>query len=153
MTSTVNNVIELSYRQAIMSDRRYIIDLAKREIGINPGRLHLHKTFIISDKTGRIGFISYCRMPRNIIYFYLLAFEKEAQNRGLGREAIRFVLRQEGRKKPVVGMVVKINKTNHAALHSAKDKNKFVVIKELPNYYVLFRVNTYKPDAGGTEEQ
>jgi hypothetical protein len=128
----------LTFREATKQDVAYIMDLARREIGIVPKRLHKHKTAVIYRDGNLIGFISYCRAGGNYLYMYLLAFEKEAQNQGYAYEAGKWMFFQENALEPVYGIFSRVHKTNQAALHASLQKYGHQVIKESPRYFLLF---------------
>lgn len=138
----------ISLRRSADRDIAYIKNLARREIGRIPRRLHRHKTYLIFLNGLPIGFISYCRDRDNFLYIYMLALEKKAQNRGFARLAVRWMIQNENAKKPVRGIKARILKTNTAALYATQKKYGYKIIGQLPGYYILTRPVRPETDYG-----
>lgn len=129
----------LFIRKAEETDTPYIISLARREIGVTPRRLNRHKSCLVHLNHKTIGFVSYCRFNQVNLYVYMMAFEKEAQNHGLARPVLRWVIAREEKLSPIEGIMFRIYKTNRQALHATLVKYNYNVIKELPKHYVLYK--------------
>ncbi len=129
----------LTLRKAGEADLAYIKELAHREIGSIPRRLHSHQNYLVYLQQRRIGFISYCRLNDAKLYIYMMALEEEAQNHGLARHIVRWVLAREVKINPVQGILFRVYKTNSQALHATLEKYNYKIIKELPKHYVLYR--------------
>lgn len=129
----------LTFSQSQESDIAFIKDLALREIGKTPQRLHLHKTFLIHLDGRKVGFVSYCRADGSFLYLYMLALEKEAQNKGYAHRAVKWVIGKESKLAPVNGIKIRVLKTNQQALYATQEKFGYKIIEELPRHYVLTR--------------
>ncbi|HOL17770.1 MAG TPA: GNAT family N-acetyltransferase [Bacillota bacterium] len=135
----LKNHTALTLRKAGEADLAYIKDLAQREIGRIPRRLHSHQNYLVYLQQKRIGFISYCRLNEEKLYIYMMALEEQAQNHGLARHIVKWVLAREVKISPVQGILFRVYKTNSQALHATLEKYNYKIIKELPQHYVLYR--------------
>ncbi|HOB86635.1 MAG TPA: GNAT family N-acetyltransferase [Bacillota bacterium] len=135
---------KVAFVKAGKEDEGYMLRLAAKEIGIVPQRLRSHTNLLIHLGGQRIGFISYRRLPDNIIYIYLFVLEEQCQNRGYAQPVILKLIMMEREKQPLEGINFRIHKTNQQALHVALEKYGYKVIKEMPKHLVLFK--PYPPD-------
>ena len=125
----------LTYRRMKKSEANYAINLARDEINIEPKRLEAYKTYLIYNKSERIGYVSFRFKPDKTIYIYILAFEKEAQRQGFASTVLDSLIKY-GRKKNdcFKGLSARIHKVNEPAINAA-NKHGFLVTGERTKYF------------------
>ena len=129
----------LLYKPMKKSEKVYAIQLARNEIDIELKRLDQYKTYIIYNKSERIGFVSYGLRRDKTIYIYILAFEKHAQRQGFGSMVIkRLMKRGQKNDDSFKGLSVKVNKGNGQAINAVK-KYGFVLTRKGAKYLDFFK--------------
>lgn len=126
----------LTYRRIKMSEKKYVIQMARDEIGIELKRLNEYKTYIIYNEGDRIGCVSFGFRPDLTIYIYVLIFEPDAQRQGFASEVFDSLM-QYGEKKHnhrFRGLSATIHKVNDPAINAAS-KHGFLVTNERDKYF------------------